>query len=123
MASSPNKSVPRLFLTGILPGLRTTGCILIWAALRRKAAQFSRSNRRFRSPSGCVTVRALPALVVPVVVMVGIYGSIVTVTRAAALIVGRDRALVSLVFYRRPRLDEDAFALIADGIKSAATIA
>src|SRR5215470_5289374 len=68
------QSVPRLFLAGILPGLPHA--------------------ERLR-----VTVAALPALLVPLVVMVGIYGGFVTVTEAAALSAVVALA-VSLFFYR-----------------------
>ena len=67
-----------------------------------------------------VTVRAVPALVVPVVVMVGIYGGIVTVTEAAALS-AVTALLVSLVFYRGFHWTQ-TLHVIADGISSAATI-
>ena len=67
-----------------------------------------------------VTLSALPALVVPLVVMIGIYGGFVTVTEAAAL--SAVVALgVSLAFYRGFHWTQ-TLSVIADGLRSAATI-
>jgi len=57
---------------------------------------------------------------VPVVVMVGIYGGLMTVTESAA-IAAVVAMIVSLVFYRGFRPGE-TLNVIADGIRSAATI-
>ena len=54
-----------------------------------------------------VTLRAVPALVVPAVVLVGIYGGLVTVTEAAA-VAAFVALLVSLFFYRGFPLDPHA---------------
>ena len=67
-----------------------------------------------------MTVRALPALAVPVVVLVGIYGGIVTVTEAAALAAVAS-LVVSLVFYRGFRFTQ-TLSVIADALRSAGTI-
>jgi C4-dicarboxylate transporter DctM subunit len=67
-----------------------------------------------------VSLRAVPALLVPLVVLVGIYGGIVTVTEAAALS-AVTALLVSLLFYRGFHWTQ-TLAVIADGIRSASTI-
>jgi C4-dicarboxylate transporter DctM subunit len=67
-----------------------------------------------------VTVRALPALAVPAMVLVGIYGGIVTVTEAAAL-AAFIALVVSLVFYRGFHWTE-TLSVIADALRSAGTI-
>jgi C4-dicarboxylate transporter DctM subunit len=65
-------------------------------------------------------LKALPALTVPAVVMIGIYGGFVTVTEAAALsaVVA---LLVSLCFYGGFQWHE-TLAIIASGLRSAASI-
>jgi C4-dicarboxylate transporter DctM subunit len=74
-----------------------------------------RLNDRLR-----VTLSALPALLVPLVVMIGIYGGFVTVTEAAAL--SAVVALgVSLTFYRGFHWTQ-TLSVITDGLRSAATI-
>ena len=65
-------------------------------------------------------MRALPALLVPVVVLVGIYGGFVTVTEAAA-IAAFVALVVSLVFYRGFRFTE-TLRVVADALRSAGTI-
>jgi C4-dicarboxylate transporter DctM subunit len=67
-----------------------------------------------------VTWRAIPALLVPVVVLVGIYGGLVTVTEAAA-VAAVVSLLVSLFVYRGFRWTQ-TLAVIADAVRSAATI-
>jgi C4-dicarboxylate transporter DctM subunit len=65
-------------------------------------------------------VSALPALLVPLVVMVGIYGGFVTVTEAAAL--SAVVALgVSLIFYRGFHWTQTP-SVVANGLCSAASI-
>jgi C4-dicarboxylate transporter DctM subunit len=67
-----------------------------------------------------VTLSALPALLVPSVVMVGVYGGFVTVTEAAAL--SAVMALgVSLIFYRGFHWSQ-TLSVIAMGLRSAASI-
>jgi C4-dicarboxylate transporter DctM subunit len=67
-----------------------------------------------------LTLSALPALLVPLIVMVGIYGGFVTVTEAAAL--SAVVALgVSLLCYRGFRWTE-TLSVVAIGLRSAASI-
>src|SRR3954447_6262514 len=93
------QSVPRLFLAGILPGLLQAGAFLLWVLYDARRRNFPIEPPMPFRQRLYVTWRALPALAVPFVVMVGIYGGIVTVTEAAALS-AVTALLVSLVFYR-----------------------
>jgi C4-dicarboxylate transporter DctM subunit len=114
------QSVPRLFLAGILPGLLQAAAFFLWVLFVARRYKFPiepvlRLSDRLR-----VTLSALPALVVPLVVMIGIYGGFVTVTEAAAL--SAVVALgVSLAFYRGFHWTQ-TLSVIADGLRSAATI-
>jgi C4-dicarboxylate transporter, DctM subunit len=114
------QSVPRLFLAGILPGLVQAAAFFVWVwydARRRKfpVEPVLPLRQRMR-----VTLSALPALLVPLVVMVGIYGGFVTVTEAAAL--SAVVALgVSLLFYRGFHWT-DTLSVVASGLRSAASI-
>src|SRR4029077_12003807 len=93
------QSVPRLFLAGILPGLLQAAAFFAWVLYESRRRGFPAEpvlpfDQRIR-----LTLAALPAMAVPLVVMVGIYGGFVTVTEAAAL--SAVVALgVSLLFYR-----------------------
>jgi C4-dicarboxylate transporter, DctM subunit len=114
------QSVPRLFLAGILPGLLQAAAFFTWVWFDARRRNFPIEpalpfNERLR-----VTVRAFPALLVPIIVLVGIYGGVVTVTEAAAL-AAVTALLVSLVFYRGFHWTE-TLSVIADALKSAGTI-
>lgn len=114
------QSVPRLFLAGILPGLLQAATFFAWVLFY--AYRYKLPKEPSMAPAAVVrvTLHALPALVVPAVVMVGIYGGLMTVTESAA-VAATAALLVSLVFYRGFRL-RDTLEVVADAIKSAATI-
>jgi C4-dicarboxylate transporter DctM subunit len=114
------QSVPRLFLAGILPGLLQAGAFFAWVWYDARRRNFPREPSLPYRDRLLVTVRALPALAVPVIVLVGIYGGIVTVTEAAAL-AAAVALLVSLIFYRGFRFTQ-TLAVIADALRSAGTI-
>lgn len=114
------QSVPRLFLAGILPGLLQAGAFAAWVWYDARRRNFPVEPALPFKERIDATVRALPALAVPVIVLVGIYGGIVTVTEAAAL-AAVVSLVVSLVFYRGFRLTQ-TLSVIADALRSAGTI-
>ena len=114
------QSVPRLFLAGILPGLLQAASFFIWVLWEARRRKFPVEPALAFSERIRATPSALPALLVPLVVMVGIYGGFVTVTEAAAL--SAVVALcVSLIFYRGFHWSE-TLSVIAMGLRSAASI-
>jgi C4-dicarboxylate transporter DctM subunit len=114
------QSVPRLFLAGILPGLLQAAAFFAWVWYDARRRNFPREPSLPYTERLRVTVRALPALAVPVIVLVGIYGGIVTVTEAAAL-AAVSALLVSLIFYRGFRVTQ-TLSVVADALRSAGTI-
>ena len=114
------QSVPRLFLAGILPGLLQAAAFFIWVWYDARRRNFPREPSKPLGERLQVTVRALPALAVPVIVLVGIYGGIVTVTEAAAL-AAVVALLISLIFYRGFHWTQ-TLSVIADALRSAGTI-
>jgi len=114
------QSVPRLFLAGILPGLLQAAAFFLWVLYVARRQKFPAEPVLPFAERIRVTLSALPALLVPLVVMVGIYGGFVTVTEAAALsaIVA---LCVSLLFYRGFRWTE-TLSVVAFGVRSAASI-
>jgi C4-dicarboxylate transporter DctM subunit len=114
------QSVPRLFLAGILPGLLQAAAFFAWVWFDARRRNFPREPAMVFRQKLRVTLVSLPALAVPMVVLVGIYGGLVTVTEAAA-IAAVVALLVSLVFYRGFHWTR-TLAVVADGIRSAATI-
>src|SRR5437016_2695323 len=114
------QSVPRLFLAGILPGLLQAASFFIWVLWEARRRKFPVEPALAFSERIRATPSALPALLVPLVVMVGIYGGFVTVTEAAAL--SAVVALcVSLIFYRGFHWSE-TLSVVAMGLRSAASI-
>jgi C4-dicarboxylate transporter DctM subunit len=114
------QSVPRLFLAGILPGLLQAAAFFAWVWYDARRRNFPKEQALPYTDRLLVTMRALPALAVPVIVLVGIYGGIVTVTEAAAL-AAIVALLVSLIFYRGFRWTQ-TLSVIADALRSAGTI-
>jgi C4-dicarboxylate transporter DctM subunit len=114
------QSVPRLFLAGILPGVLQAVAFFVWVLIEARRKKFPVEPVLPWHERMQVTTRALPALLVPLVVMVGIYGGFVTVTEAAAL--AAVVALgVALVFYRGFRWTQ-TLSVVAFGVRSAASI-
>ncbi len=114
------QSVPRLFLAGILPGLLQAVVFFLWVMYYARKHNFPIEPKRPVAERVQMTIRGLPALIVPVVVLVGIYGGFVTVTEAAAL-AAITSLLVSLLFYKGFRWTK-TLDVVADGIRSAAAI-
>jgi C4-dicarboxylate transporter DctM subunit len=114
------QSVPRLFLAGVLPGLLQAAAFFAWVLFDARRRNFPRAPSLPLADRLRTTLHALPALLVPAVVMVGIYGGLVTVTEAAALS-AITALLVSLLYYRGFRWTR-TLDVVADGIRSAGAI-
>jgi C4-dicarboxylate transporter DctM subunit len=114
------QSVPRLFLAGVLPGLLQAAAFFAWVLFDARRRNFPREAPRPLADRLRVTLRALPALLVPAVVIVGIYGGLVTVTEAAAL-AAVAALLVSLLVYRGFHWTQ-TLDVIAEAMRSAGTI-
>lgn len=113
-------SIPRLFLAGIIPGLIQgflfSVFILIYAHRnklpRRKALPF----RTFAKAN----LTAIPALLLPVVIFVGIYGGYATIAEAAGLAAFL-AIVVSLVVYRGCSL-QDVLPITSVALRRSAAI-
>jgi C4-dicarboxylate transporter DctM subunit len=114
------QSVPRLFLAGILPGLLQAAAFFVWVLYVARRQKLPAEPVLPFAERIQVTLAALPALAVPFVVMVGIYGGFVTVTEAAALSAVVSLA-ISLLFYRGFHWTE-TLSIVAFGVRSAASI-
>jgi C4-dicarboxylate transporter, DctM subunit len=114
------QSVPRLFLAGIMPGLLQAAAFFVWVLYYARRKNFPAEPPMAFGTRLRVTLRAVPALLVPLVVLGGIYGGFMTVTESAA-IAAVTALLVSLVVYRgfpwTRTLD-----VIAEALSSAAVI-
>ncbi|GLK83753.1 TRAP transporter large permease [Ancylobacter defluvii] len=114
------ESVPRLFLAGVVPGLLQAGIFLVYALYYAYRHKLPREPHRSREDAWQVTLHALPALLLPVIVGVGIYGGLVTVTEASVL-AAVVALLISLLYYKGIGWRE-APVEIGDSVRSAAVI-
>jgi C4-dicarboxylate transporter, DctM subunit len=114
------QSVPRLFLAGILPGLLQAGAFFVWVLYYARRKNFPREPAMSMRTRLRVTARALPAMAVPFVVLMGIYGGFMTITESAAL-AAVTALLVSLVVYRGFPWTR-TLVVIAEALRSAAVI-
>jgi len=114
------QSVPRLFLAGILPGLLQAAAFFAWVWYTAHKNNFPVEPSLPMRERIRVTLNAVPALLLPAIVLIGIYGGFVTVTEAAAI-----AAVVSLVisvaYYKGFHWNQSLW-VIADALKSAGTI-
>lgn len=103
-------SIAALFLGGVVPGLMLGGSLMImayWISVRRKFPVFERVPwseipRRF--------VPAIPAILTPIIILVGVTAGIVTVTESAAVAVVY-ALIVGMVVYRDLKL-KDIFPIL-----------
>lgn len=113
-------SIGYLFLGGVAPGLILGALLMVtnaWMA-RRHGYPVEEPVPMRELPR--VTLRAVPALLMPVVLLVGIYGGVTTPTEAAAL-AALYAFLVSTLYYRSvsPRR---AYETVRDSAKSTASV-
>ncbi|MBC7286037.1 TRAP transporter large permease [Hoeflea sp.] len=113
-------SIGQLFLAGIVPGVGIAGGLLIYASWRAKRDGFPMTKRMVGRDRWNATVRTLPALLLPAIILVGIKAGIFTPTEAAAVAVAY--ALVIGFAYRDLTLQRLWDALIATTLVSASIL-
>ena len=113
-------SIGYLFLGGILPGLLMGAVLMAMNAHLAKRRGFPVEDRvPIRELPG-IAFRSVPALMMPVVLLVGIYGGIATPTEAAALAAAY-AFLISVLLYRAISAN-DAYAAALNSARSAGAI-
>ena len=115
-----NTSITSLFLGGIVPGL-LMGAVLMgmnaWISHKRQFGQQSRVNF---TELPLVTLRATPALLMPAILLFGIYSGVTTPTEAAA-IAALYALLVSALLYRALQL-RTLYEVLVESARSAASV-
>lgn len=114
------ESVPRLFLAGVVPGLIQACLFALYVLWHTRRNNYPREKALSREEFIRVNVRALPALAVPVIIAVGIYGGVVTITEAAAF-AALVTLIVSATVYKGFSWRE-SIGVMGDAMKSGATI-
>lgn len=114
------ESVPRLFLGGVIPGLMQAGLfvafIMVYARVKKYPVEPAMPRDQFMK----VNVHAIPALMIPVIILGGIYSGIVTVTEAAG--VAALVAILEAIFVYRGVKGVEIVGVLAESIKLTATI-
>ncbi|MEP9399000.1 TRAP transporter large permease [Mesorhizobium sp. KR2-14] len=92
-------SIGYLFLAGVVPGLLMAGFQMLLVAIHSRTRNFPvEPPTPVRELPG-ITVRALPALLMPLVLLGGIYSGVTTPTEAAA-VAAAYALIISVVLYR-----------------------
>jgi len=115
-----NASIGALFLGGILPGLLMGGVLMgmnFWISHRRGFVTEEPVPLRDMPR---VTGRAFPALLMPAILLYGIYGGVTTPTEAAA-VAAAYALLLSAFFYRSLSL-KALYTILVDSARSSAAV-
>ena len=115
-----DESVPRLFLAGVIPGLMQASLFVLYVLWYGRRKNLAREPRRSREEFIRVNLNAIPALSMPVIIAVGIYGGWVTTTETAALAAAV--AMVISLFYYKGFKPSETLSVIGESIKNAGTI-
>ena len=99
-AASTQLDPGALFMAGIVPGLFLAGVLIIVAVIVSLKEEKTRQQRSSFSEIGKSFIQAIPSLLMPVVILGGIYGGIFTPTEAAAIAVVYV-LLISFLFNRK----------------------
>jgi C4-dicarboxylate transporter DctM subunit len=114
------ESVPRLFLAGVIPGLLQATLFIIWIKFYARFKDYPVEPAMPRDKFIRDNVRAIPALIIPVIILGGIYSGIVTVTEAAGV-----AALVAMIeglFVYKGVRPAEIVEVLAESVKLTATI-
>ncbi|MFQ5623642.1 MAG: TRAP transporter large permease [Paracoccaceae bacterium] len=113
-------SVGYLFLAGIIPGLLMGGVLMLMVTVIARRRHFGVDvSVPLRQLPG-VTVQAFPALLMPVILLVGIYGGVTTPTEAAS-VAAFYALLLATVFYRALSLS-NLYEIFSDSARSSASV-
>lgn len=114
------ESVPRLFLAGVVPGLMQAAIFIGYSLFYSYRHKLPREEPRAKGEWQRVTLHALPALSLPIIVAVGIYGGYTTVTEAS--VIAASLALAIALFYYKGFTWKDCLSEIGDSVQGAAVI-
>lgn len=114
-------SIPALFLGGVMPGLLIAFLLItanIVISLRSPEIMAHRNTEKFSLPEfGRATLKAFPTLLLPVIILGGIYGGFFTPTESAAI--GTVYAFILGFAYRELKLKDLKKILVKSALTSA----
>lgn len=114
------QSVGYLFAAGILPGFLMALIMGITNAVMARRRNFPTDEATPLRELPGITLRAIPALMLPVILLGGIYGGVMTPTEAAA-VAAAYALFISVVLYRSVSL-RAFFGTLVSGARSTASV-
>jgi tripartite ATP-independent transporter DctM subunit len=117
---SAEVSIGELFIAGIGPGLFIGGVLMLFVWLYCKYKGWGKNDGEGRLGLGRATLKAGWALLMPVIILGGIYGGVFTPTEAAAVAVFY-ALVVGMVIYREIGIS-DLFGILRKSVLSSAVI-
>ena len=100
-----NQSVVDLFSAAMLPGILASVSMLVCAVIVARVRKYPRLPKESAKDRWAATRHALPSLLLPVLILGGIYSGAYTPTEAAIISVGYSLA-ISRIFYERISLQQ-----------------
>lgn len=117
---SAEVSIGELFIAGFGPGLLIGGALMFWVWIYCKYKGWGKNDGDGRLGFGKATWQAGWALLMPVIILGGIYGGIFTPTEASAVAVFY-ALIVGMVIYREIGI-KDLYAILRKSVLSSAVI-
>ena len=111
-------SIGALFVAGIMPGLLLGLCLMIYMVIVARRGGYPREPRASMRDVFTGTLRAVPSLVMPVIIVGGIWGGIFTPTEAAGIAVVY-AFMVGFFIYRRLKVSRLYHLLLISGMEAA----
>jgi len=115
-----DSSVGYLFLAGVLPGLLMGALLITMVAIIARRRQFVLEPPTALRDMPAVTFNAFPALLMPAILLFGIYGGATTPTEAAA-VAAAYALILAAIFYRTLSL-KDLYRIMSDSARSSAAV-
>ena len=92
-------SVGALFMGGMIPAILLTIFLMVYVAVVAKKRDYPRGDKIVLREFLAFTLKALPSLLTPVILLVGIYTGVMTPTEAGA-VAGLYALIISVIAYR-----------------------
>ncbi|MFC6487820.1 TRAP transporter large permease [Nitratireductor sp. GCM10026969] len=115
-----DQSIGYLFLGGILPGLMMGAVLMAMNSYLATRRQFALEDPVPLSKLPRLTVNAFPALLMPAILLYGIYGGVTTPTEAAA--VAAAYALILAALFYRALTWKNLYAILSASARSSAAV-
>lgn len=105
-AVAAGASISGLFMAGILPGILIGIGLIIYSVFYSKKHGYKGDDKRYSlKEAGKIIVNAIPGLMIPVIILGGIYGGVFTPTEAAA-VAGIYGVVVGIFVYKEIKVGD-----------------